>query len=150
MVWHVVNAQQMALFYFIILFKFNCIFAMVSFWLSILLANNFCPRFFDPSVYCPSSLEHAVFFLAVTLAALRAWLCCLQSSHLSPPWRATASQVGSACYYLMKSAKPLLTYLDQKRQAALLTNKGIDVPPQSQQRHSSYGKMDSLTEKITH
>lgn len=53
--------------YFILL---SCIFAMVSIWLLILLANNDCSSSSDPSVHCPSNLEYTVLFPAVTLAAL--------------------------------------------------------------------------------
>lgn len=107
---------------------------MVSLWLLILLANHWGPPFSDPSACCPSNLEYTVLFPAVTLAALHkpafpAWLCCLRSSHLNPPWQAAASQVGPASYHLMRSAKRLMTHLYQERQAVLLAPKGIGVSP---------------------
>lgn len=122
----------MALFYFTILFY-------LYFCHGFILAFHFLSWqpslwFFDPSMNCPSNLERTVFFPAVTSAALHA--DCLSSlallSPIQPPEPSLAGHglaVGPAWYYLMKSAKPLLTHLCRERHAALLPNKGIDVPP---------------------
>lgn len=117
------------LYWFSFLSQVSCVRLLV------LLADNLIPHSFDPFLHCPSDLEYTVFFPAVTLAAfhkdsdLPAWLCSLWSSPLNSPWQTIASQVGSACYYLMKSANcPPTTYLSHERQASLLQKKGINVP----------------------
>ena len=127
---------------------------MVSFWL-LLLSANFCPRFSDPSLCCPSRLEYTAFFPAVTLAALHK--DCLSSlallSPLQPPepspGQATASQVGPECSYLTNSAKPLLTCLCQGRRAALRrpANTGPDTAPHQSGNTAATARGDSLAEK---
>lgn len=58
-------------------------------------------------------------WLLTTQTAFPAWLCCLRSRPLNPPWPATASQGSPTWHYLMPSAKSPMTYLQHGKDKLL-------------------------------